>query len=34
MVITLGALLADVPHSRPVSITGLASDDDVMSRLG
>ena len=27
MVITLGALLADVPHSRPVSITGLASDD-------
>jgi proteasome assembly chaperone (PAC2) family protein len=26
MVITLGALLADVPHSRPVAITGLASD--------
>src|SRR3982750_3997203 len=24
MVITLGALLADVPHSRPVAITGLA----------
>ena len=33
-VITLGALLADVPHSRPVSISGLASDDAVMGRLG
>jgi len=33
-VITLGALLADVPHSRPVSITGLASDQDVMGRMG
>jgi proteasome assembly chaperone (PAC2) family protein len=33
-VITLGALLADVPHSRPVSITGLASDEGLMSRLG
>ena len=27
MVITLGALLADVPHTRPVSITGIASDE-------
>ena len=27
LVVTLGALLADVPHSRAVSITGLASDD-------
>jgi len=26
MVVTLGALLADVPHSRPVPITGLSSD--------
>ena len=26
LVVTLGALLADVPHSRPVSVTGLASD--------
>ena len=26
LVVSLGALLADVPHSRPVSITGLASD--------
>jgi proteasome assembly chaperone (PAC2) family protein len=34
MVVTLGALLADVPHSRPVSITGLASDDRLMGRLG
>jgi proteasome assembly chaperone (PAC2) family protein len=34
MVITLGALLADVPHSRPVSITGLASDDRLIERLG
>ena len=34
MVITLGALLADVPHSRPVSITGLASDDTLVERLG
>src|SRR4051794_15514019 len=25
MIVTLGALLADVPHSRPVGITGLAS---------
>jgi len=34
MVITLGALLADVPHSRPVSLTGLASDRDLVARLG
>jgi proteasome assembly chaperone (PAC2) family protein len=34
MVITLGALLADVPHSRPVSITGLASDPALVERLG
>ena len=34
MVITLGALLADVPHSRPVSIAGLASDDGLIERLG
>ncbi len=34
MVITLGALLADVPHSRPVSVTGIASDEQLMSRLG
>ncbi|MFN2617516.1 MAG: PAC2 family protein [Thermoleophilaceae bacterium] len=34
MVVTLGALLADVPHSRPVSITGLASDEELVKRLG
>jgi predicted ATP-grasp superfamily ATP-dependent carboligase len=34
MVITLGALLADVPHTRPVSITGLASDRSLVDRLG
>jgi proteasome assembly chaperone (PAC2) family protein len=34
MVITLGALLADVPHSRPVAISGLASDDAMVGRLG
>jgi proteasome assembly chaperone (PAC2) family protein len=33
MVITLGALLADVPHSRPVSITGIASDNSMLERL-
>ena len=34
MVITLGALLADVPHTRPVPITGLASDEDLVEKLG
>ena len=34
MVITLGALLADVPHSRPVAITGITSDDALVERLG
>jgi proteasome assembly chaperone (PAC2) family protein len=34
MVVTLGALLADVPHSRPVHITGLASDEELVRRLG
>jgi proteasome assembly chaperone (PAC2) family protein len=34
MVVTLGALLADVPHSRPVAITGLSSDDGLIERLG
>jgi proteasome assembly chaperone (PAC2) family protein len=34
MVVTLGALLADVPHTRPVPITGLASDPDLVERLG
>jgi predicted ATP-grasp superfamily ATP-dependent carboligase len=34
MVVTLGALLADVPHTRPVAITGLASDEKLVERLG
>ncbi len=32
--ITLGALLADVPHTRPVRITGTAADPDLIARLG
>lgn len=32
-VITLGALLADVPHSRPAQITGTAADDDLIEKL-
>jgi proteasome assembly chaperone (PAC2) family protein len=32
--VTLGALLADVPHTRPVSVTGLSSDKALVSRLG
>jgi predicted ATP-grasp superfamily ATP-dependent carboligase len=34
MVITLGALIADVAHTRPVPITGLASDASLVERLG
>lgn len=34
LVITLGALLADVPHSRPVPITGTAVDPELVQRLG
>ncbi|MEQ8719471.1 MAG: PAC2 family protein [Acidimicrobiales bacterium] len=33
MVLTLGALLADVPHSRPVVIYGASEDPDVRERL-
>ena len=34
LVVTLGALLADVPHTRPISVTGLASDPVLVARLG
>jgi predicted ATP-grasp superfamily ATP-dependent carboligase len=34
LVVTLGALLADVPHSRPVPITGLSSDEGLVERVG
>jgi proteasome assembly chaperone (PAC2) family protein len=30
--VTLGALLADVPHTRPVPITGVSSDPDLAER--
>ena len=33
MVVSLGALLADVPHSRPVRVTGSAMDPGVSARL-
>jgi proteasome assembly chaperone (PAC2) family protein len=34
LVLTLGALLADVPHTRPVQVTGTAVDEDLVARLG
>jgi proteasome assembly chaperone (PAC2) family protein len=34
LVVTLGALLADVPHTRPISVTGMATDSDLVMRLG
>ncbi len=33
LVVTLGGLLADVPHSQPVTMTGFASDPALMARL-
>jgi proteasome assembly chaperone (PAC2) family protein len=34
VVVTLGALLGDVPHTRPVSMSGHATDPALMERLG
>jgi predicted ATP-grasp superfamily ATP-dependent carboligase len=34
LVVTLGALLADVPHTRPTPVTGSATDPDLIQRLG
>lgn len=34
LVVTLGALLADVPHSRPVHLTGVSTDESLTDRLG
>jgi proteasome assembly chaperone (PAC2) family protein len=34
LMITLGALLADVPHTRPAPVTGSATDDELVERLG
>ncbi len=33
MVVTLGALLADVPHTRPVRVTGATTDPELMASL-
>ncbi|HEV3404231.1 MAG TPA: PAC2 family protein, partial [Gaiellaceae bacterium] len=34
LVITLGALLADVPHTRPAPVTGSATDPQLIEQLG
>ena len=34
MLITLGALLADVPHTRSAPVTGSATDKELVERLG
>jgi len=34
LVVSLGALLADVPHTRPSPVTGSASDPELIERLG
>src|SRR4051794_311509 len=34
LVITLGSLLADVPHTRPSPVTGTASDRELVDQLG
>jgi proteasome assembly chaperone (PAC2) family protein len=34
LVVSLGALLADVPHTRPLQITGIAADAALSERLG
>ena len=33
LVITMGALLADTPHTRPVPVSATASDDELMERF-
>ena len=34
LVVTLGSLLADVPHTRPSPVTGSASDQHLIEELG
>jgi proteasome assembly chaperone (PAC2) family protein len=34
MVVTLGALLADVPHTRKARVTGSSTSDELVDRLG
>lgn len=33
LVVSLGALLADTPHTRPIPVTGTASEPELMDRL-
>jgi proteasome assembly chaperone (PAC2) family protein len=33
MVVTLGALLADTPHTRPIPVTGTATEPELVDRL-
>ncbi len=33
LVVTLGALLADTPHTRPIPVTGTATEPDIVDRL-
>jgi proteasome assembly chaperone (PAC2) family protein len=34
LVVTLGSLLADVPHTRPAPVTGSATDPDLVEEMG
>ena len=34
LVVTLGSLLADVPHTRPAPVTGSATDPELVDQLG
>src|SRR5919107_3740999 len=34
IVVTLGALLADTPHTRPIPVSGTTTEPDLASRLG
>src|SRR4029079_15291078 len=33
LVVTMGALLADTPHTRPIPVTGTASEPELVDRL-
>jgi proteasome assembly chaperone (PAC2) family protein len=34
LIITLGAMLADAPHTRPISVSGSGGHPDIAARLG
>lgn len=34
LVVTMGAMLADVPHTRPISVSGSGGHPDIAARLG